>query len=328
MFPMKTTPDLDRFRGCLLGLATGDALGATLKLKRPGTFAPIEDMVGGGPFGLEVGYWTGDTSMALCLAESLIVCRGFDPADQMSRYLRWWREGYLSSTGICFDIGRTTRSALGRFEAEGQPYAGGSEPFDAGNGSIMRLAPVPMFYANDPQAAIEMSGKSSRTTHGLTVCVDACRFLAAIIVGALAGAYKQELLAPRFCLVPGYWDRRPLCPEIDEIAAGSYRRRQPPQIQGAGYVAKSLEAAMWAFYRSDDFREGALKAGNLGEDADTTGAVYGQIAGALYGAAGIPAEWLSRLARREFIQAVADGLYHKGETKGARASQEQQVSRR
>ena len=313
---MKTTPARDRFRGCLLGLATGDALGTTLEFKLPGTFAPIEDMLGGGPFGLEAGQWTDDTAMALCLAESLIVSQGFDPADQMRRYLRWWREGHLSSTGICFDIGKTTRSALMRFEADGEPYTGGTEPYEAGNGSIMRLAPVPMFFANDPQTAIEMAGKSSRTTHGLTVCIDACRYLAALIVGALGGAYKQELLGSRFCLVPGYWDRHPLCPEIDKIAAGSFQRRQPPQIQGAGYVAKSLEAALWAFQRSDNFREGALMVVNLGEDADTTGAIYGQMAGAFYGAAGIPAEWLSRLARREVIEAFADGLYDKGETKG------------
>jgi ADP-ribosylglycohydrolase len=99
----------ERYRGCLLGLAAGDALGTTLEFKPPGSFQPIEDMVGGGPFNLRPGEWTDDTSMALSLAESLIERRGFHPADQLSRYCRWWREGYLSSTGRCFDIGNMMR---------------------------------------------------------------------------------------------------------------------------------------------------------------------------------------------------------------------------
>jgi len=95
-----------RFKGCLLGLAVGDALGTTLEFKMPGTFKPITDMIGGGPFNLKPGQWTDDTSMALCLAESLIQCKGFNPKDQMERYIKWWREGYQSSTGKCFEVPR------------------------------------------------------------------------------------------------------------------------------------------------------------------------------------------------------------------------------
>ena len=130
----------DRYRGSLLGLAAGDALGTTLEFRAPGTFEPIDDMEGGGPFGLEPGQWTDDTSMALCLAESLISCEGFNPLDQMERYRRWYREGYLSSTGTCFDIGNTVRGAIHTFERTGEPYAGPTDPRSAGNGSIMRLA--------------------------------------------------------------------------------------------------------------------------------------------------------------------------------------------
>jgi ADP-ribosyl-[dinitrogen reductase] hydrolase len=141
---------IEKYRGCLLGLAVGDALGTTLEFTSPGSFQPIEDMVGGGPFGLSTGQWTDDTSMALCLSESLIDCNGFDPADQMKRYVRWWREGYLSSKpGNCFDIGMTTRIALGQFEATGDPYCGNEDPCSAGNGSLMRLAPTPLFYVQD-----------------------------------------------------------------------------------------------------------------------------------------------------------------------------------
>ena len=136
----------DRYRGALLGLAVGDALGTTLEFKAPGTFKPITDMVGGGPFGLEPGQWTDDTSMAFCLAESLIEKRGFDPKDQMDRYCRWWKEGYLSSTGTCFDIGITVRTALAHYLRSGEPFAGSTDPLTAGNGSLMRLAPVPLAF--------------------------------------------------------------------------------------------------------------------------------------------------------------------------------------
>ena len=138
----------DRYRGSLLGLAVGDALGTTLEFKAPGTFEPLSEMVGGGPFKLQPGQWTDDTSMALCLAESLIECNGFNPQDQMERYRRWYREGYLSSTDTCFDIGNTVRTAIQVFEKTGEAYSGSTDPYSAGNGSIMRLAPVPLFYGH------------------------------------------------------------------------------------------------------------------------------------------------------------------------------------
>ncbi|MDF1554076.1 MAG: ADP-ribosylglycohydrolase family protein, partial [Deferrisomatales bacterium] len=178
--------DPGRFHGALLGLAVGDALGTTVEFQVPGTFEPVTDLVGGGPFHLAPGQWTDDTSMALCLAESLAERGGFDPADQMRRYLRWYREGVWSSTGKCFDIGTATRGALERFERTGEPYSG-TDPDAKGNGSLMRLAPVPLFFAADPARAIEFSGESSRTTHGAAVCVDACRYLGALIVGAVNG---------------------------------------------------------------------------------------------------------------------------------------------
>ena len=299
----------DRYRGALLGLAAGDAVGTTLEFKPPGTFEPMTDMVGDGPFGLEPGQWTDDTSMALCLAESLIELQRFDPADQMSRYVRWWHEGHLSSTGACFDIGGTVSSALASFETSGEPFSGSTDPHSAGNGSIMRLAPVPLFYARDPVQAIAMSAESSRTTHGASTAVDACRYLAMLIVGALQGAARETLLSDHYELLPGYWEAHPLCSDIDAIAAGSFKGRNPPDIKGTGYVVQSLEAALWAFYNGNSFEEGCLLAVNLGDDADTTGAVYGQLAGAFYGVDGIPAGWRERLAMQETILEFADRLY-------------------
>ncbi len=303
---------LDRYKGCLIGLAVGDALGITLEFRAPGTFEPLTDIIGGGPFHLEPGQWTDDTSMALCLAESLSENKGFDPVDQLKRYVRWFREGYLSSTGKCFDIGTTIRSALVRFEKNGAPYCEVDDPYAAGNGSIMRLAPVPMFFSRKPKEAIERSEESSRTTHGAKTCGDACRYFGALLVGALNGASKEKLLSDHFCSISGYWANHPLGEGIAEIAAGSFKHKNPPQILGSGYVVKSLEAALWAFYSSHSFKEGALMAVNLGNDADTTGAVYGQIAGAYYGYQGIPREWKAKLSHRDVIEAYADQLYRLG----------------
>jgi ADP-ribosyl-[dinitrogen reductase] hydrolase len=300
-------PD-SRVRGALLGLATGDAVGTALEFKPPGSFTPIADMVGGGPFGLAPGQWTDDTSMALCLAESLVECGGFVPLDQCKRYLQWWKGGHLSSTGQCFDIGNTTRTALERFEWSGEPFSGGTTTRSAGNGSLMRLAPVPLFFRHDPVLAIQLAGESSRTTHALPVCVDACRYFAGLILGALQGLDKSALLAPRFHPAAGAWAPGELHPDVEEVAGGTFRVRNPPQIRGSGHVVRSLEAALWAFSRTGDFASGCLLAANLGEDADTTAAIYGQVAGAWYGVEGIPRAWLERLAMRDVIETLAQGL--------------------
>jgi ADP-ribosylglycohydrolase len=300
---------IERYRGCLLGLATGDAVGTTLEFKSPGTFTPISDLVGGGPFKLQPGQWTDDTSMALCLAESLIEQKGFVPTHQLETYLKWYREGHLSSTGRCFDIGNTTYSALLQFEKTREPYCGSTKPRSAGNGSIMRLAPVPLFFAQNPKAAIEKSGESSRTTHGAATAVDACRYLGALLVGAVNGASREELLSNHYSPISGYWEENPLVEEIAEIAAGSFKHREPPEIQGKGYVVQSLEAALWAFDRSHSFKQGCLFAVNLGDDADTTGAVYGQLAGAFYTEQGIPESWRTQLAYRDLIESFAAQLF-------------------
>ena len=306
------TTTQQRYQGCLLGLAAGDAVGTVAEFKPRGSFPTVTDLTGGGPFRLQPGQWTDDTSMALCLTDSLIVGGGFDADDQMSRYVRWWREGYLSSTGACFDIGNATRAALSRYRDTGEPFAGSTDPYSAGNGSLMRLAPAPLFFASDPELAIRMSGESSRTTHGATTCVDACRYFGGLLVGAVQGVYKDILLSARYSPVPGLWERQPLCVEIDEVAAGSFKIKQPPEIVGDYYVMKTLEAALWAFYHSTDFRDGCLLAVNLGDDADTTAAIYGQIAGAYYGVHGIPAEWRERVAMGEFITQLADGRWEHG----------------
>ncbi len=301
---------IERYKGSLCGLAIGDAVGTTLEFKPPGSFKPIEDMIGGGPFRLKAGQWTDDTSMALCLAESLIECNGSNLIDQLERYTRWYLDGHLSSTGECFDIGNTVRKGLSNFARKGEPYSGATDRWSAGNGSIMRLAPVPLFFAQNPKEAVDKSGESSRTTHGNRIAIDACRYFGGLLVGAVSGVPKKQLLSKCYHPSEGEWQEFYLATEIYEIAFGSFKRREPPEIKGTGYVVESLEAALWAFYKSEDFEEGCLMAANLGDDADTTGAVYGQLAGAYYGIKGIPDKWLEKLSHRKLIEEYAEKVHH------------------
>ena len=290
---------VQRSLGCLLGLAVGDAVGTTLEFKPRGSFTPIDDMVGGGPFNLPPGAWTDDTSMALCLATSLVACNGFDAADQMARYCDWMQNGYLSSIGHCFDIGNATAAALRRYLASGDPFSGSTDRFSAGNGSIMRLAPIPIFYLGDDEKVWYFSAESSRTTHGAVECIDACRLFGHILHRALGGATKDDLLHREMQLESA---------TIVALSRGSYLTKTRDQIKGSGYVVESLEAALWCFAQSDNFRDAVLLAANLGDDADTTAAIVGQIAGAHYGRAGIPVAWLDRLVMRAEIEALAFAL--------------------
>lgn len=292
----------ERFRGCLLGLASGDAVGTTVEFRSRDSFEPVTDMVGGGPFHLQPGQWTDDTSMALCLGHSLVETGGFDADDQMQRYLRWWRDGYMSSTGECFDIGNTIASALSRYQKKGDPYNGSTSPWSAGNGCIMRLAPVPMFYWRDRALAISYAVDSSRTTHGTAECLDACRLFGSIIFKALAGLSKEAVLFDNVDLnLPSEMVRA--------IADGDYGSKNREQIRGSGYVVESLEAALWCFLQTDTFEDAVLTAVNLGDDADTTGAICGQVAGAFYGQEAIPTGWREKLTLGQTIADLADQLF-------------------
>ena len=301
--------DLDRYRGSILGLAAGDAIGAPVEFRAPGSFEPVSGMASGGAFGLKAGQWTDDTSLALCLSESLIETKSFDLIDQLDRYILWYRHGHLSSTGECFDIGNTTSAALQEFERIRNPYSGPTSPSTAGNGSLMRLAPVPLVYANRFVEAVEKSGESSRTTHGATEAVDSCRYLGALITGAVNGQSKADLLSDHYSEDASYWPADPLCEKVAAIARGSFKEKEPPFIKGGGYVIECLEAALWAFHNSLSFESGCLLAVNLGDDADTTGAVYGQLAGAYYGASGIPRTWVNALAKKGLLESHSRALH-------------------
>lgn len=298
-----TTPLQDRCRGALLGLACGDAVGTTVEFKKRGSFPPVTDMVGGGPFHLRPGQWTDDTSMALCLAASLIETQTFDAQDQMERYWQWYEHGYMSSTDRCFDIGTTTRRALQDFKRTGNPFSGDTDPHSAGNGCIMRLAPVILYAYPDRELAIELAGQSARTTHGAPEAVAATRLFGTMLHQALAGADKEGIL-----LGHGIAPESLPSEALAAIARGDYRTKTRDQIRGSGYVVASLEAALWCFWKTCSYRDAVLEATNLGEDADTTAAICGQVAGAFYGESGLPPEWLERLAQVGMMREMADQI--------------------
>jgi ADP-ribosylglycohydrolase len=305
---------LDRAQGALLGLATGDALGTTLEFKPPGSFTPIDDLVGGGPFDLDAGQWTDDTSMALCLAESLLDRGRHDPVDQLRRYVNWHRNGYFSSTGQCFDIGATTARQLERFETTGVPNDPVSDQEAAANGSPMRLAGVPIRWHASPQDAAEWSGRSSMPTHAARRPVDACRVMGAMTAALIGGQPADDVLHGRF------WTFGPLHDEVAAVTAGSWQRREPPEIRGTGYCVDALEAALWAVGGATDFADAVLRAANLGDDADTTAAIAGQLAGARWGASGIPATWRSKLTLGTRITSLARNLALAGGAEARRAT--------
>jgi ADP-ribosyl-[dinitrogen reductase] hydrolase len=287
----------ERYLGCLLGLAVGDAVGTTLEFKPRGSFTPIIDMDGGGPFNLEAGQWTDDTSMALCLAHSLAYRNGFNAEDQMNRYCNWWQLGYMSSTGDCFDIGMTVVTALRGYLESKDPFQGSADPLSAGNGSLMRLAPIAMFYHHNLELMLRYAGESSRTTHGAEECIDACRYFANLLHAAFLGANKDDILN---CVL-----YKPTTEKVSAIAAGQYLTKSESQINGTGYVVESLEAALWCFSTTDSFDQAILAAANLGDDADTTAAICGQIAGAYYGVKGIKSDWLDKLTMKDEITTIA-----------------------
>jgi ADP-ribosyl-[dinitrogen reductase] hydrolase len=292
---------LDRSQGSLVGLAVGDAVGTTLEFLPRGSFKPLTDMVGGGHFCLKKGYWTDDTSMALCLGYSLLECERFDAYDQMTRYCHWMDHGYMSSTGSCFDVGMTVASALRRFQKQDNPFSGASTKMSSGNGSIMRLAPIPIFYQYDVDKVIHYAGESSRTTHAAPLCIDACCYLAELLAGLIAGEDKSLIFNVSY---------QPKTPAIAALKSGEFIFKSYNELIGSGYVVESLEASLWCFYYHHSYDECVLAAANLGNDADTTAAITGQLAGAFYGYAGIKKAWCEALHWHDDIVNLATQLFY------------------
>ncbi|CAE6446158.1 unnamed protein product [Rhizoctonia solani] len=322
-----------RIRGSLWGLAVGDALGAPYEFRRRGGYVPSKDMVickrfshEGKP--LPAGSWTDDTSMQLCLAVSLSSTEGkLDWVDAASRWVKWWKEGYMSVTGKCFDMGISTRQALSSYsellnpEATRPTHTPNMNPDikSSGNGSLMRLSPVPAALHQNPSLAIETASLQSKITHASPLCVDSCVLATAYMIGfyhAEANTPKERkeaVLSPDFT---PFSDGTPIPLEsaelIDLHKSHSYKGRDVASVNTSGYVLATLEAALWALWQSDTFEEGLLLLLPLGSDVDTVGAVYGEIAGACYGYDEIPTRWLGALQKQDILEDAYKGIVDLG----------------
>ena len=288
-----------RARGAMIGLAVGDALGTTLEFAARDSYPRLTDMVGGGPFNLKPGEWTDDTSMALALADSLASCGHLNEHDLMTRWERWRDNGAYSSNGRCFDIGATVNAALDRWCDTANPIAGSADPATAGNGSLMRIAPVAIRYWDRPSEIVEVAARQSMMTHAAPEAVDACAIYAEMIGAAISGRSLDKVLRT---------SGEGLAGSISGIVGGSWRGKARRNIRASGYVAHSLEASLWCLGRTGTFSEAVLTAANLGEDADTTAAITGQLAGAVYGEEAIPLAWRQRIVGHDMIRDMADRL--------------------
>ncbi|MGH8299186.1 MAG: ADP-ribosylglycohydrolase family protein [Steroidobacteraceae bacterium] len=276
----------ERFLGALLGLAAGDAVAAATQYRRPGTFTPVGDLLGGGPFALPRGGWSDDTAMALCLADSLVTTDGFDARDQVERYQRWQREGYLSATGQCLGITASTARALAMAQWRKQLFSGSHAPDQLDPEPLSRVAPVVMFFFASQEEAIQLPSEAARTTCQAPAVLGACRDLARALYLALSGQPKARILA--------------------EVSPGA---AEPPSAKRrSGSVTEALATALEAFAATDNFRDAVLHAANHGGNSDVAAGACGQLAGAFYGASAIPAAWRDCLLQRPLIENYADRL--------------------
>jgi len=293
----------ERFTGCLVGLAVGDALGAPLEFmsreRIRQQYGRVTEMIGGGWLRLEPGQYTDDTELMLCQARSIVECGGFDPEDTVQRFVHWL-------DGAPSDVGITTRATLSQVQ-QGAPWEEASRrTYDwqggktAGNGGLMRCAPIGLLHVRDEAALVRDSLTSCRLTHWHPVAGWACATLNLAIAALVRGTPKAELLS---------W----LFPRVEEPTVRSALEAVPGlalgSLHASGYAVDCLQAAFWAYLTTETFEEALVAVVNLGEDTDTAGAVCGALAGAAYGYEAIPARWRDVLVGREEITALADQIY-------------------
>ena len=287
--------------GAMLGLAVGDALGAPVEFSRRDSFEPVSGMRSGGYFKLPAGAWTDDTAMALCLGESLLFVPAINAKDLLDRFCRWAADGENASTGVCVGIGQNTLRVLGNFHRTGALFAPETRQKSDGNGAAMRLAPIALRHWNNPHEARRTADFQSRITHYSAISAGCCEFLAATLSALISGADWQEAIRP---------EPNPAWPDdVQNLYEADWTARSRDSIKSSGYVVHTMEAAIWAVETTTSFADALLKAVNLGDDADSVGAVTGQLAGARYGCGAIPEAWLAQLINRPKIEALAQDLF-------------------
>jgi ADP-ribosyl-[dinitrogen reductase] hydrolase len=295
------TQQEDRALGALVGLAVGDALGAPVEFHRRDTFEPVSELRSGGNFNLPAGAWTDDTAMALCLGDSLIEHPEIDAKDLLERFCRWASDGENTSTGVCVGIGQNTLRVLGNFHRTGELLAPETRQKSDGNGAAMRLAPVAIRHWNNPVEVRRTADFQSRTTHYSEISAGACEYLAAMLAALIEGSpWARSLRVTKNSSWPE---------DVQLIVNEDWSARSRDSIRSSGFVVHTLEAALWAVDTTSSFEDALIKAVNLGDDADSVGAVTGQLAGARYGRGAIPERWTEHIHSLGRIEALARALF-------------------
>lgn len=299
-------PADDKPQALLLGVAVADALGVPVEFKKRGTFH-IAKMQGYGTYNQPPGTWSDDTSMTLALADSLLVA-DLNLEGIAQRFVRWRDNAEYTPHGEVFDIGNATNRAIDRLKKGVEPTkAGGNEERDNGNGSLMRVAPLVFYmFGKKPQERYEITKAVSSITHAHSWSVTACFIYLEMLYLLQKGRGKKAAYAELKRDIAGYkfLDKDALA-KFDRILKGDITALEESEIRSSGFVVDTLEAAFWAFLTTKNYADAVLRAVNLGEDTDTTGAVTGAMAGLHYGLKSIPQEWLDTLVKREEIRDIA-----------------------
>ncbi len=291
----------------LLGTAVADALGVPVEFKPRSVLKenPVTDMREYGTYHLPKGTWSDDTSLMLCLAESIV--EGLDLNKLVQKFIAWKNDNYWTPRGWVFDIGIGTRIAIERLENGMTPeLAGGFEEMDNGNGSLMRILPLITFSKNLPiEERFLWTKKVSSLTHAHIRSVMACFYYLEFAKKIIEGQDKWQVYKELQFVLINYFESKNINPleinKLDRLLKEDISKNTEETIRSSGYVIDTLEASIWCLLTSNSYQEAVLKAVNLGGDTDTTGAVTGGLAALIYGIETIPAEWLEVLARKDDI---------------------------
>ncbi len=303
---------VEEIKSLLLGLSVGDALGVPVEFCEREELKdnPVTDMTGYGTHNQPEGTFSDDSSLTFCLAEALT--HKFDINLIAQNFIKWYTEGYWTARGEVFDVGNATRHAIYRLKDGINPMlAGGREAKDNGNGSLMRISPL-VFYLKDKDVSerYELTKQVSAITHGHIRSIISCFYYIEFARLLLAGKDKFEAYRELQSIVPSFlYSLNVDSTEIslfDRLLTGNIYELAEDDIHSSGYVLHTLEASIWCILKTNSYKDAVLLAINLGDDSDTTGAVVGCLSGLLYGLKSIPEEWLSKLARRNDIENLAE----------------------
>ena len=311
------TTIITEIKSALFGVAVGDALGVPVEFNSRQTIAknPVTDMVGFGTYNLPPGTWSDDSSLAFCLAEALT--QGFELKTIGQNFVNWYNHNFWTPRGNVFDIGIATRQAIARLaQGEKAELSGGFDESDNGNGSLMRILPL-LFYIQDKpiNERYEITKQVSSITHGHIRSVIACFYYLEFARQIFSGKEKFEIYAHLQTEITNHLTSLSINPKeialFDRLLKNDIHNLNADDIQSSGYVLHTLEASIWCFLTTDNYKEAVLKAVNLGNDTDTTGAVTGGLAGLLYGFDNIPTNWTEQIARKDDIENLTERLAEK-----------------